>query len=346
MYSKILIIRFSSIGDVTQCLSVPTKLAQAFPDAKIHWVTRGDLSELLRHHPHIHRCHVLDRKGGFLGLWKLILKLRIENFTAVYDAHNNLRSRLLGWFLCSFWLGGSPLKRKPILLRRSQKRWKRFLLFKLKRNTYEMPFSGQRDLIEPLVAWGLHKSYPPPPQLFLLDSEDGAVPMKLLPNSPYIALAPSAAFFLKRWPKEHWKKLILNLPEFQFVLLGGPQDAFLDDVLAVAPTRVRNLAGKCTLRESAYVVKKSLLLVTNDTGVLHFAEQLGHPCLALMGPAPFGFPSRSTTLVKEKNLACRPCSKHGQGPCYNRTFYHECLAGFTADEIARDVMKLLTSLRT
>jgi hypothetical protein len=60
---------------------------------------------------------------------------------------------------------------KQKILQRSIRRWKRFLLFRFRINQFEMPFSGQRDLLEPLQAWGVSKNPPPPPQIFLQETE-------------------------------------------------------------------------------------------------------------------------------------------------------------------------------
>lgn len=336
--------RFSSFGDVTQSLSVPSALALRFPEAQIHWVTRADLSPLLRQHPHIHKVWAFDRKAGFRGLWRLIKTLRTERFDAIYDAHNNLRSRILCAGLRAPW-DPRRIFSSPRFLRRSVKRWQRLLLFRFRINLFEQPFAGQRDLLEPLEAWGIPRFPPPPaPQLFL-SRQDEDEALHLLGNfasKPYLACAPSAAHFLKRWPVDHWKELIRTSPSEKFVLLGGPEDVFLQEIAAVAPDRVLNLAGRCGLTVSAAVVRGARVLVTNDTGPLHLAEQLGVPAIALMGPAPFGFPCRPTTKILELKLACRPCSKHGQGPCVNEK-YHRCLVDIPPARVREELRLLLDS---
>lgn len=331
---RFLIIRFSSFGDVTQSLSIPSAIRATYPEAEIHWITRKDMAPLLRHHPAIHRIWEYDRKSGLSGLLALLKEMNELPFTHIYDAHNNLRSRFVYWRLGLF--------RSCHFIRRSQKRWKRFLLFQLHRNTYEKPFSGQRDLLEPLVKWNISKALPPPPQLFV-DSQDIAKAEVLLGEwnkSEFIALAPSAAYFLKRWPLAHFQELIRKMPEQRFVLLGGPEDTFIEELAQVAPERTLNTAGRASLTVTAALVQKARVLVSNDTGVLHVGEQLGRPTIALMGPAPFGFPSRSSTKILELDLACRPCSKHGQGPCVNR-IYHQCLVDIKPDQVRAEILAKL-----
>ncbi len=328
--ARFLIIRFSAFGDVTQSLSIPSAIKKAYPEAEVHWITRKDMAPLLRPHPAIDRIWEYDRKTGLKGLFTLLNTMGALRFSHIYDAHNNLRSRLVYWRL--------GLLRSTKFIRRSQKRWKRFLLFKLHKNTYEMPFSGQRDLLEPLIPWGIEKSLPPAPQIFIdpTDIEKADALLGEWKDKQYIALAPSAAYFLKRWPVSHFKQLIQLLPEMNFVLLGGPEDRFIEELHNIAPERTLNTAGKAPLAVSAALVKKSQVLVANDTGLLHVGEQLGKATIALMGPAPFGFPSRPSTKIMELDLPCRPCSKHGQGPCVNQ-IYHQCLVDITPPQVATEV---------
>ena len=324
--------RFSSFGDVLQCLSVAGRLAEAYPKAEIHWVTRREYQDLIASHPKLSRIWALPREGGVRALLQLGRELRRENYTHVYDAHNNLRSRILGWQLkgpLSWRVWTGRLK----FLRRSIYRWRRYLLFSWRINTFPRPFSGQFALLEPLAKWGISTAAPSPPQLWIAPSVLDSVRAKLRFGT-FVALAPSAAFALKRWPIEHWAELIRRDDQTHFVLLGGPEDTFLAELEAVAPTRVQNLAGQLSLVESSAVVQHARALVANDTGLMHVAEQIGRPCVALMGPAPFGFPSRERTRILERELWCRPCSKHGQGPCINPKF-HQCLRDIPPSEVGQ-----------
>ncbi|KYG63133.1 heptosyltransferase [Bdellovibrio bacteriovorus] len=337
--AKFLIIRFSAYGDVIQTLSVPAGIKQTYPEAEIQFITRKDMAPLLENHPAIDRVWAFDRKDKPWKLVKLAMSMRGEKFTHIYDAHNNMRSRLVVWTLRPWGFLGLGAK----FIRRSIRRWKRFLLFRFRINKFEMPFSGQRDLLEPLQPWGVSKLAPPAPQLFPSDIHRAKARELLGEFKNAIALAPSAAYFLKRWPKDYFMKLIELHPDDKFVLLGGPEDSFIEDIRAVAPERVLNLAGKCSMQVSAAVVAESKLIVANDTGLLHVAEQLGKPAVALMGPAPFGFPSRPATKIMEINLPCRPCSKHGQGPCINKFKFHQCLVDISPEMVSNSVRQLKDS---
>lgn len=254
-----------------------------------------------------------------------------ENFTHVYDAHNNLRSFLIR--LCV---------KAEYKLVRPMMRLKRFFLIRFQKNFFERPFSGQRDLLKPLEKWGMPFSLPNPPQIFLSSDEKQKAQQFLEKHclQNFIVLAPSAAYFLKRWPLDHWKKLIQMNPQNSFVVLAGPTDTFTSELNSFS--NVINLTGQTSLRESATLIEKAQAVVANDTGLLHFAEQLGKSSIALMGPAPFGFPSRPSTKILERNLPCRPCSKHGQGPCVN-PYFQECLSSISSEEVNCELQLILTS---
>lgn len=339
---KVLVIRFSSFGDVLQSLSIAGALNRAWPDCKIHWVTRKDFSPLVETHPLIQKVWSVEKGSSLRSLFQLACHLNCEKYTHIYDPHNNVRSRILCLLL--FLLNLASNRRLRWTLRRSVYRWKRFLLFRFRINLFEMPFNGQRDQLRPLLKWGISIETPSAPQLFV--SREAKQKAKDFigqwTTQPYIALAPSAAYELKRWPLGHWKSLISQLSQFHFIILGGPEDCFLNQLAELDSTRIYSLVGQLSYQESAAVIENSMALVSNDTGLMHAAEQMGVPCIALMGPAPFGFPSREKTKIMELDLNCRPCSKHGQGPCTNPR-YHQCLAGIEPSRVAQNLMSIVTA---
>lgn len=329
---KVLLIRFSSFGDVTQSLSLPTRLKELAPNTEVHWVTRSEFESLICTHPFVDKLWLLNKNQGLGGLFQLIKKLKAEKFDYIYDAHNNLRSNLISMFLRPpFCL--DRMFSPPNFTQKSQNRWKRFLLFKFRINLFEMPFSGQKDLFVALKKWNLRTELPEPPQLLL--KTEAIEKIETLLNQKnikkFITLAPSSAHALKKWPAENFRKLIELNPQIHFLVLGGKEDTFISAMISGLDNAL-DLSGQFSFQESAACVFKSEGLICNDTGLLHIAEQLGKKAIALMGPAPFGFPSRASTLVLEKNLPCRPCSKHGQGPCTNSVF-QECLRSFSAEHV-------------
>jgi ADP-heptose:LPS heptosyltransferase len=330
---KTLILRFSSLGDVVQTLSVANNLHEA--GHEVHWAIRIDLAPLIQYHPSVSRVWPLERREGVMGLLNLYGQLRRENFDFVYDAHDSLRSNLIYWGLRIFPTLKQMGKERHFLKRPLQ-RIRRFIWIKYKKNWLKGPKEAQLQLLSPLKAWGVETSLPQGVQ-FAIDPKSREIVQAELEKyslNDFFVLCPSAAHELKRWPLEHWKKLILALPQIKFALLGGPKDKFLSELVEIDPDRVINFAGRLTLLESAAVIESGKVTITNDTGLMHISEQLRKPTFALMGPAPFGYPSlhQTTTKVFERNLPCRPCSRHGEGPCTNPS-YQECLKSIRPLEI-------------
>ena len=329
--AKVLIIRFSSIGDIIQCMGVVGGLINRFgPACEIHWITRKDMAGMLHLDQRIHRIWEFDKTTGLSGLLDMAKQLRKERFDYISDAHNNLRSHVLKAVLAPLPLVG------PQVVTRSKERFKRFLLFKLGINRFDKPFRGMVSFRKPLRRWGVTD--------FQDDYTDWAFPAEMgqrwgaLLQGEFITLVPSANWQMKRWPVRHWQELVRKMPDKRFIVLGGPKDTFCAEIASVAPQRVTNLAGQTSLMESCYIVAHSRLVVSADTGFLHAADLFHIPALALMGPTAFGFPTGESVKVLELPLPCRPCTKDGRGGCKLPEWAH-CMSGITpqwvADEAGR-----------
>ncbi|MES2768130.1 MAG: glycosyltransferase family 9 protein [Bdellovibrionota bacterium] len=331
---KLLIIRFSSFGDIIQTLSVVECFLNKYPQAEIHWAVRADFLELLKYHPKITKIWSLDRKQGFAGLWKLTKQLQSEKYTHVYDAHNNLRSRFLSFFL---W--------PKFFLRRGKDRLKRFLLFNFRINFYPKRLLAHDTYINPLKKWNIPNAPLKNSQLYIPEELKQKIQSKI-PFKTFTALIPSAAWALKRWPIEYWKQMIEASPDKNYVILGGPQDTFLNELVTPEnKSRVLNLSGQLSLLESCAVVSISNASVGCDTGLSHAADQLGIPIVFLTGPTAFGLPSRASSKSMEVDLWCRPCSKDGRGKCKNST-YKKCLYDIKPKDVHEELNTLGTSRDT
>ena len=338
--SHLLIIRFSSFGDILQACAVPRGFAAAYAGAKVDWLMRSDFASLLSHDPGVDRLIPFPRSAGFGGLLRIAWLLGGEAHTHVYDAHANLRSQVVCWVirlrrtLRSVFFRRSPAR--PRFLRRPKERVKRWLLFSLGIRLFPAPFRGAESFLAPLKPWGVGGTLPPGPHVFPGREPDS----ELDAFGPFVALAPSAAWEMKRWPPEHWHRLITLLPDLKFVLLGGPEDGFCEDVRRTAPERVVNLAGRRSLQGSLQAVARASLTIAGDTGLLHAADMMGRPTIALIGPTAFGYPSGPRSEVMEIELPCKPCSKDGRGRCRN-SIYRRCLVDVEPERVALAVRRLL-----
>lgn len=332
--NKVLIIRFSSFGDIVQCSSVVELIRQKFKaSAQIHWATRSEFESLVVLNQQVDKVLPLNKKLGALGLIKYALSLRKENYTHVYDAHNNLRSKIIKIFLVS-------RISRPEFLTRSKDRLKRILLFGFRINKFPKPFIGIDSYISPLLKWEIVKSSNPQLVQWEFSEEVNkkieSIKLENFGSSKFIALVPSAAWEMKRWPIEHWKKLIEILPDFHFAVLGGKEDLFCQELVDVNPTRVWNLAGKLSLIESCKLVSIANLVISADTGLLHVADVIGTKGLSLMGPTAFGFTKSTLIKTLQLDLPCRPCSKDGRGKC-SQDIYQKCMVNITPSMVANEV---------
>ena len=331
MNDKVLIIRLSSFGDVVQnmsCLAPLKRGANGDLSREVHWLVKKEFASVLRMSDSLDRIIEFDKKIGMLGLMKLAIQLRSENYTHIYDAHTNIRSRLVVFILSIF--------RSFEFARRYKDRVKRVLLFNFRKNFFPWPFLGAISYLEPIKGWidfkGRNTNFK---QNWKFD--DSVVKkFKSFEVENFIAIAPSAAWEMKRWPVEFWKELVTSMPEHNFVVLGGPADKFCADIEAIDPKRVTNLAGRTSLIESCYFVQQSKITISADTGILHVADILAKKCIALIGPTAFGFPTSPTTKTLSVDLPCRPCTKDGRGKC-SQDVYQKCMVDITPARVKAEI---------
>lgn len=329
---KFLIIRFSSIGDIIQCMGIISGIRENYPEAEIHWIARKDMASFLHMDKRIDKIWAFDKTTGLKGLLQMARQLRQEHYDYIYDAHSNIRSRILRWKLLPLF------RHRPHFTLRSKQRFKRFLLFQCGINRFPRPFKGVESYQTPLKKWGITR-FPRQYRDWQFPTDySGRFDALITPKT--VTLVPSANWKMKRWPVAHWKKLITLLPDYHFLILAGPADTFTQEIKAMAPGKITDLTGQTTLLESCYLVRRSHIVVSADTGFMHAADLFGVPTLALMGPTAFGFPTGPTTRILAVDLPCRPCTKDGRGQCKQK-IYQQCMVDITPERVAASIKNLL-----
>ena len=331
---KVLIIRFSSFGDIVQCSSVVELIRQKYPKAVIDWVTRSEFDYLVKLNHDISSVWSFNKKLGFKGLIDLGFKLRAHNYDHVYDAHNNLRSFVLSLMM------RIKIFNRPNWLTRPKDRLKRILLFTFRINFFPKPFKGIHSYHAPLTKWGILPNQEEKLVTWGFDPKTLEKINPFLSNKKTIILVPSAAWEMKRWPLPLWKKLISIMPGFNFIVLGGKEDLFCEELKEIDPQRVVNLAGKLSLVESCAMISQAELVISADTGLLHVADVMGVKALSLMGPTAFGFTTGNQITTIEVDLPCRPCTKDGRGKC-TQDIYQKCMVDITPERVAQLASQLL-----
>lgn len=355
---RVLIIRFSSFGDIFQALEAAKHLSESDEVESVNWLVRRDFAPLLENQKSIQSVLPFDRESGLKSVSSLIkMAWRVApQYDRVYDAHSNLRSFVVRNVIRIRWLIErikTPMGPSRRILIRSKERIRRFLFFKMRLPTLPFPYRGSESYLWPLREW-LQKleidfskiAWNPPLELASQSAVIRNFKTWRLSKStaPLIALAPSAAWPNKRWPVERWLVLVrewLNeSPDSVFLLLGGPDDQFLNEIEnELGSSRVFNSVAQTTLLESAALLSQADALVANDTGLLHVADRLQIPSVAIIGPTAFGYPSSPVARIAEvsrSSLPCKPCSKDGRDACTNSVKL-KCLLDVSPSQVIREL---------
>lgn len=322
---KILIIRFSSIGDIVLTTPVIRCLKQQL-NAEIHYLTKPNFENILNTNPFINKLHVLDK-----SLIAKAKELQAENFDFVIDLHNNIRTLI---FKIALGVKAHSFPKLNI---------EKFLLVNFKIN--KMP---NIHVVE--------RYFKPAEKLGI--TNDGKGLDYFLPNNfhfdnsldlnqPYLAWAIGAQHFTKRFPI-HKIIAICNKINLPIYLLGGKDDEENGDEISKQTNgNVVNLCGKLSLHQSAYVVKNSQLLITNDTGLMHIGAAFQKRIISLWGNTTpafgmypyYGNSEVKQTLFENNNINCKPCSKIGFNSCPKKHF--KCMEDLDVKNIINEVKLLL-----
>lgn len=297
---KILIIRFSSIGDIVLTTPVIRCIKQQLQGVELHYITKKAFESVLKFNPYIDKLHLLEG-----SIAEQILKLKAEKFDFVVDLHHNLRTlrikRGLGVRSASF----------------NKLNIKKFLLVNFKINRLPDVHIVDRYLE---TVWQLGVKNDGKGLDYFL-GEDYSLE-KLLPAShrEYTGFVIGAQHATKRLPLEKIIR-ICEQTDGPIVLLGGKEDkAVGDEVVRAAGPRVLNCCGSFALNESAFLVKMARQIVSHDTGLMHIAAAFNKKIVSVWGNTvpEFGmYPYKTDQhfIAEVKGLPCRPCSKIGYKKC-------------------------------
>ena len=305
---KILIVRFSSIGDIVQSTSPLNTIRNAFPDSPITFLTLNTYAPLLEMHPDIDSLLSIKRRQSFKKLLDLRKYLDDQKFKVVYDLHNSIRSNILTY----------GISKK--IYRIKKPRLKRFGLFFLHINRFDKGFSSLRLFHDNIGSIWNDNDEIPPTYLKISKFEKEKANRVLISRgvkSNFIAVVPAAAWHQKQWPSKNYIIALnkLNLPA---VILGSKKDQICNEISKGCKKTI-NLAGKTDLRLAISIISNAKKIIGSDTGLVHAAEALGKNVIMIMGPTSKetgGGTYKKKSTILEKDLWCRPCSQNGKFPCY------------------------------
>lgn len=329
---NVLIMRLSSLGDVTLLFPILRAIKSANPQAKISCVTKPSYAPLLALSPEVSRVYSYQ---GFSGTLK---ELNSEKWDVVLDLHGVLRTRLLSFAL--------PAQRKAVYAKDIWKR--RFLVFlKL--------FKGDKFLhaldryAQGAAGAGLIKDFKIPSHA-VLSQPSSEIRLKvdniLKGQDFFVGIAPGARWGSKKWPAERFAQTISLLkekyPAIRPVLMGDSHERTLCQEIASHLKNLNpiNTAGELKVGELPYFIGKLRLFLSNDSGLMHMASLLGVPTVAAFGPTvrEFGFTpaGQKSRVVEIPDLACRPCTLHGSDICPRGHFL--CMRLITPDQVMKEAL--------
>jgi ADP-heptose:LPS heptosyltransferase len=321
--AKFLIIRFSSIGDIVLTTPVIRCLRKQYPDDEIHFLTKLAFKNIVAHNPYINKIHTL---GDSFEL--MLHELATEEYDYIIDLHHNLRTLRIKKYLKN--VKSFSFNKLNI---------EKFIFTNFKINTLPKKHIVDRNF-ECIKSLGVENDgmgldYFIPAFDRVKESD--------LPTSHmhgYIAVVIGAALATKKLPLHKLKELCAAI-DHPIILLGGKED--YEDGKAIAQVdeiKIYNACGKFNLNESADLVKKSKLVITHDTGLMHIAAALQKPIISVWGntvPAFGMYPyygkksNVNYDVIEINKLWCRPCSKIGYKKCPKGHF--KCMEKIAVNDI-------------
>lgn len=323
---KILIIRFSSIGDIVLTTPVVRVLKAQLDEVEIHYATKRQFQSILKENPYVDRVHILDGK-----LWDLIKILKAEQFDFVVDLHHNLRSKVIKMAL--------GVKSSSF----NKLNWEKWLMVNFKIN--KLPSKHIVDRYLDTVSHLSVKNDSLGLDYFIPPSDE--VPDEWLPvthQRGFVAYAIGGQHTTKKLPVKRMIELCdkINWP---IILLGGKEDFEAGEQIRLffekseksdinedelrrqlnKQTSVFNGCGKYSLNQSASIVKRASYVFSHDTGMMHIAAAFRKEVFSIWGNTIplFGmYPYRTKfTVLENSKLDCRPCSKIGYDKCPRGHFH-------------------------
>ncbi len=326
---KILLIRFSSIGDIVLTTPVIRALKQQL-GAEVHYLSRRSFRGIVDANPYIDKVFAIEKKVP-----EVMAELRKEGYDHIVDLHNNLRSAQVKWGLRAKAFSFDKLNREKWLL----------VNFKVNRlpalHIVDRYMAAAAPLGVKNDGRGLDYFIPPEDEVSVgnLLATNVLAPQREIPR--YVAFVIGAAHNTKRLPADKIVAICRKV-ELPVLLLGGPGEAEEGQQIAdAAGGQVLNLCGKLNLNQSASVVRQAWKVLTHDTGLMHIAAAFGKEILSFWGNTvpEFGmypyYPEgagRNTTF-EVKGLSCRPCSKIGYSKCPKGHF--RCMRDIPEEEVVR-----------
>lgn len=337
-FSRILLVKPSSLGDIVHALPVLRGLRLRYPHAHIAWLAGRAFAPLIRPLPDLNEVIEFDRRhygrlgrdlGASADFLRFVRELRRRSFDLVVDLQGLFRSGFLAW-----------ATRAPVRIgfREAREAAWVFYTHRLPRLCADAHAVDRNRQIEPLLGI---RAGPAGFDLALSDVERTAA-LALLADEgiaaaqPFAAVLPTARWETKEWAAHRFAELIDRVTSELHVpcaLLGSPDDRpKCEAIAAQARSRPVNIAGRTDLRILAAVLERARLVVCHDSGPTHLAAALGRPMVCIVGPTN---PSRTgpyerLDAVVRHPVPCAPCYYRKLSQCPHA---HRCMRDLVVDAV-------------
>ncbi|MGB9665199.1 MAG: glycosyltransferase family 9 protein [Ignavibacteria bacterium] len=329
---KILIIRLSSLGDILLSYPLIKILKERENNPIIHFLVKEKFLQAIDSNPFVEKVIIL--KPDNQTEVKSIIKK--ENYDIIIDLQNNLRSHQL-----------YPFNFKTRVYRFKKPTLKKFLLVYFKINLLKNNSSIAINYIRTIYPDFDLKNLP---LYFEVDQKKENNSLKKLPDSfndkIVIGVCPGSKHYTKRYPVDLLKVVLRKLIQKNYfiALFGGIEDREICQALEIDNYSVKNFQNENDLFETAALMKKCSVVITNDSGLMHLASLLKIPTVAIFGSTvrEFGFTPifENSIIVENNNLSCRPCSHIGRSKCPKKHF--RCMIEISPDLIVQKVEELIS----
>ena len=276
---RILVIQLRAIGDVLCATPVVSYLKQVLPDASVDFLVEPVSRSLIETHPGLNEVLVYDKTRG----WNEIKRVRSKRYDAVLDFMNNPRTAYLTAFSGARWRVG---------FRRSV----RTLAYNVPVSVPEEPEYVPKRRIRMADAWlsgmGISSQTPATvrPALHLSEEDeqhaDQWIKKENLEGKKFVVLMPVHKHAICRWRPEGFRSVGLNLAQsgYRVYVAWGPGEETLAQEIRAGHENVLLPRPPDDLRKFAAVLKRSALLLANNSGSMHLAVSVGTPTVTIYGP--------------------------------------------------------------
>ncbi len=301
---KILIVRFSSIGDIVLTTPIIRAVKQQLKNAEVHVLTKQSFATVLEANPYIDKLITVKK-----SIFEITSDLKKENYDYVIDLHHNLRTLKLKLVLGKTSFSFNKLN------------WEKLLMVNFKINRLPKVHIVDR-YFETVASLGVTNDLKGLD--YFIKPNDVVDFSKTLPpnfNERYAVLVVGGSFYTKQIPINKLKEICAT-SKIPVVLLGGKDDAKIaEEVYEQFKNSTINLCGKLSLNQSASVIQQASYVVSSDTGLMHIAAAYKKDVYSLWGNTipQFGMGAylagSNSKILEVENLSCRPCSKLGYKKC-------------------------------